>query len=329
MSETVCGIYRSLKCIYRLLKWQLNQLNDVPSVPISFSYTRHSLKISKSLILKEPPFYNIKTHNMRTMFSVLVLGLFSTMLIQPASAQKKAKKETAPQGKTMTWTTRSEEARTLAGEGAQLFMNLEMPQAYEKFKKAVELDPDFTVALVFLSNLVQGETKKEYSKRALASAQNKTEGEKLFASTLKEGATQESNREVWAKLHEMFPDGSMIGNYYVVTRATPEERFAAAQEYIAKFPDQASMYNILGYYYMQQKKDMAKAKECFEKYIKLYPDGYNPYDSMGEYYLNAGDVANSKKYYSMAVDKYPFATNSIEALQKINDNAKKEAASKQ
>jgi Tfp pilus assembly protein PilF len=265
---------------------------------------------------------------MRTMFSVLILGLLSTVFIAPVNAQKKDKKSTS-QLKTMTWTTKSEEAKKLADEGVALFMNIEMPQAYEKLKKAVELDPNFTVALVFLANLSRGETKKEYAKRALASAENKTEGEKLFASTLKEGATQETNREVWAKLHEMFPDGGMIGNYYVVTRATPEERFAAAQEYIAKFPDHAPMYNVLAYYYMLDKKDMAKAKECFEKYIQLYPNGYNPYDSMGEYYLNAGDVANSKKYYTMAVEKYPFSTSSVEALQKINDNAKKEAANKQ
>jgi Tfp pilus assembly protein PilF len=127
----------------------------------------------------------------------------------------------------------------------------------------------------------------------------------------------------------MFPDGGMIGNFYVVTRATPEERFKAAQDYIAKFPKNACMYNTLAYYYMLDKKDMAKAKECFEKYIELYPDGYNPYDSMGEYYLTAGDTENSKKYYTMAVEKYPFSTSSVEALQKINDNAKKQVADKQ
>lgn len=267
---------------------------------------------------------------MRKLFSVLILGLFTTLFMLPANAQKKDKKQASMSDKkTMTWTTKSEEAKKLASEGVELFMNIEMPQAYEKLQKAVALDPDFTVALVFLANLAQGETKKEYAKKALASAANKTEGEKLFASIVKEGATQETNREVWAKLHDMFPDGGMINNYYVVTRATPEERFEAAQKYIEKFPDNANMYNILGYYYMQDKKDMAKAKECFEKYIKLYPNGYNPYDSMGEYYMNNGDMANSKKYYTMAVERYPFATSSVEALQKINDMAKKEAANKQ
>jgi tetratricopeptide (TPR) repeat protein len=127
----------------------------------------------------------------------------------------------------------------------------------------------------------------------------------------------------------MFPDGGMIGNFYVVTRATPEERFKAAQDYIEKFPKNAWMYNTIAYYYMLDKKDMAKAKECFEKYIELYPDGYNPYDSMGEYYLTAGDTENSKKYYMMSVERYPFAASSVEALKKINDDAKKQAVDKQ
>jgi TolA-binding protein len=50
---------------------------------------------------------------------------------------------------------------------------------------------------------------------------------------------------------------------------------------------------------------------------------------MGEYYLTAGDTENSKKYYTMAVERYPFSNSSVEALQKINDNAKKQVADKQ
>lgn len=265
---------------------------------------------------------------MRKMFqSFGVITLFALMTY-PCYAQKKDNKQSS-QLKTMTWTTKSDEAKKLASEGADYFMNIEFPQAYEKFKQALKLDPDFTVALVFMTNLTRGDVKKEYAQRAIKSAETKTEGEKLFASMVKEGATPEANRDVWEKLHNMFPDGGMIGNFYVVTRATPEERFKAAQDYIAKFPKNACMYNTLAYYYMLDKKDMAKAKECFEKYIELYPGGYNPYDSMGEYYLTAGDTENSKKYYTMAVEKYPFSTSSVEALQKINDNAKKQVADKQ
>ena len=122
----------------------------------------------------------------------------------------------------------------------------------------------------------------------------------------------------------MFPDGAMLANIYVQTRATPEERFAAAQDFIKKFPDQPSMYNTIAYYYMLDKKDNALAKQNLDKYLSLYPEGSNPYDSMGEYYLNTGDTANAEKYYKMSLEKYPFTSSSIAALQKIEDSKKKD-----
>ncbi len=161
-----------------------------------------------------------------------------------------------------------------------------------------------------------------YTERALKSAANKTAGEKLFVTLVNEKNTQEQNRAIWEKLHSMFPDGDMIADRYVQTRATPNERFAAAQEYIAKFPKQPAMYNTIAYYYMLDKKDNEMAKMNLEKYIALYPDGANPYDSMGEFYMNTGDIENSRKYYLMALEKYPFLNSSLTALQKIADKDK-------
>ena len=82
----------------------------------------------------------------------------------------------------MTWTTKSEAAKELAMKGANHYMNAEFERAYADFSAALKLDSDFTVALVFMSNLTTGETRKAYAQKALKSAENKTEGEKLFAS---------------------------------------------------------------------------------------------------------------------------------------------------
>lgn len=230
------------------------------------------------------------------------------------------------QNKKMTWTTKSKQAKELALSGSSHLMNAEAEQAFTDFSAALKLDPAFTVALVFMSNLTRGEARKMYTERALKSAANKTEGEKLFVTLVNEKNTQDQNRDIWAKLHSMFPDGDMIGDRYVQTRATPEERFAAAQEYIAKFPKQPAMYNTIAYYYMLDKKDNDMAKKNLEKYIALYPNGANPYDSMGEFYLNTGDMENSKKYYAMALDRYPFLYSSLTALQKIADKDKNSQA---
>jgi tetratricopeptide (TPR) repeat protein len=250
----------------------------------------------------------------------ITAGLFSLLFIFcsiQGISQKKAGGE-----KTMPWTTKSQEAKNLASQGVDHFLNIELPQAYQDFMASLKLDPDFTIPLVFMANLSTGEAKKIYIQGAIKSAANKTEGEKLFASVVAEGNTPEENRAIWARLVEMFPDGSMIRAFYVNTRETPDERFATAEEYIQQFPDKAFMYNYIAYMYMNDKKDMRMAKQNFEKYIELYPEGSNPYDSMGEYYLTVGDTENAKKYYSMALEKYPFNNSSLTALQKLNESGK-------
>lgn len=230
--------------------------------------------------------------------------------------------------KTMNWTTKSEAAKQLASEAATHLMNVEHEIAYQKFASAIKLDPDFTVALTFMSNLSKGDMKKTYSEKAIKSARNKTDGEKLFASLVDPAGTADSRREVWDKLHTLYPDGGMIGHFYVVTRKTPEERFKAAEDYIKQFPENAAMYNTIAYYYMLDKKDMVSAKKYFDKYLVLHPDGPNAYDSMGEYYLLNGDKENSKKYYTMALEKYPFFHSALNALDKMATEEKKMEAPK-
>lgn len=241
-----------------------------------------------------------------SILSMLVLLLFSGSVF----AQK------------MSWTTSSKAAKELAQKGSDHMLNVEFAEGYDKLSQALELDPDFTVALVLMANLTTGDLRKSYSERAKKSAGEKTEGEKLFASLVDEEGTQESRREIWLKLHQMFPDDAMLGDRYVQTRATPEERLIEAQEYIKKFPKQPAMYNAIAYYYLGDKKDNGMALKNFEKYISLYPNGSNPYDSMGEYYLTTGDKENAKKYYKLALQKYPFSNSSLNALQKMADEEK-------
>ncbi len=246
--------------------------------------------------------------NLATLLGISILLLFTV----PGLAQKK----------TMTWTTSSDKARDLAAEGVKYMKNIETAQAYEKFQQALELDPDFTIPLTFMAMLTNGAAHQAYADKALKSAANKTDGEKLFASIVVRDTTGKTFREVFTKLHDMFPDGSMIGLYYVFSRTTPEEQLSAAQDYMKKFPDDAPIYNILGYLYMQAKKDTATAKTYFEKYVQLHPDGCNSYDSMGEFYFDTGDMDNAEKYYKLALEKYPFNISSINKLKEISEKKK-------
>ncbi|HEY1112794.1 MAG TPA: tetratricopeptide repeat protein [Chitinophagaceae bacterium] len=266
--------------------------------------------------------------------STFVLGLLLLSFCSTSSmAQKKEAmpvKMKAGAQKTMSWTTSSKAAREWAQKGSLHFLNAEWPQAYDYFNRASNMDPNFTEPLIFMSWMAAGQSKKDLAQRALKSATNKPEGEKLWASILDEKSTPESRREAWTKLNDMYPEDPLVASGFVRSRATLDERIAAAGEFLQKFPNAGHMHNSLGYYYME-KKDNETAKKHFEKYIELYPEGYNPYDSMGEYYLTIGDLDNAEKYYTMALEKYPFISSAQEAMAKIkmekekkNPEAKKE-----
>ena len=157
---------------------------------------------------------------MKKKLASLVSILFLLLILLSATAQDK----------TMTWTTKSKKAKELALKGAEHMKNIEFPQAYEYLKQALALDPDFTVALVLMESITNGETKKAYAEKAIKSATNKTEGEKLFASTVAPGNTPEMNRPIWAKLQKMFPDGIVIGLFYIFSLATPAEQLPVVED---------------------------------------------------------------------------------------------------
>ena len=249
-----------------------------------------------------------------------VVGFFVLGLSAPFAI---AQKQVAFTEGSMAWSTKSKQAKKMAASGIYHLMNSENELAYQDFKASVEQDPEFTLALAYLANLSRGETRKYYAKRASESASNKHEGEMMLAAMVDEKATADSRREAWDKLHKQYLNDRAIGHFYAITRATPEERFAAAKAYNEKYPEEPAMYNMLGYYYMQDKKDNSKAKECFEKYIQLYPEGANPYDSMGEFYMTTGDIANAEKFYTMALEKYPYMISAVQAMEKITAEKKK------
>jgi Tfp pilus assembly protein PilF len=224
--------------------------------------------------------------------------------------------------KLLPLTTNSKVAKDLADKGTVFYQNIDMAQAYNYFSDALKADPDFTYALVFMKFLTRGETSKKYAEQALRSAKNKSDGEKLFASLVDEKNKPEDYPAIWSKLHKIYPDCSLVTGFYINTLATPEERFTAMQEYIKQFPKDGSIYNSLAYYYMNDKKDMENAKKNFEKYKAMCPKFANPYDSMGEYYLNNGDIDNAEKYYTKALEIYPFFNTSVNALDKIKADKK-------
>lgn len=256
------------------------------------------------------------------MKKIIVGMLCMSVLMFASTASGQMSKAKVSAKKVLPVATKSAIAKDLANKGTISFQNIDMAQAYDYFSQAVKADPNFTYAHVFMTFLSRGEVSKKFAQQAIKSAKNKSEGEKLFASLVDEKNKAEDYRAIWNKLHTIYPDDDLVAGFYVNNQATPDERYAAAQDYIKQFPNNGIVYNMLGYYYMYDKKDMENAKKNFEKYIAMCPKYANPYDSMGEYYLTNGDTENAEKYYTKALEIYPFFISSVNALDKMKADKK-------
>jgi predicted alpha/beta superfamily hydrolase len=62
-------------------------------------------------------------------------------------------------------------------------------------------------------------------------------------------------------------------------------------------------------YALLQRKEYDKAIRAFEYNVKRFPKSYNAHDSIAEAYLTTGDKANAIKYYKLAVELNPGATD--------------------
>ncbi len=217
----------------------------------------------------------------------------------------------------ITWTTKSKEAKELAKKGLTHYKNLEFEVAYEYFTRALEKDPNLTMAQLGMAVLSVGDTKKMYVDKAKTSTSNKSEGEKIIVTLLNTKSPKESH-EIWANLHNKFPDDALSYYYYALTMPDSVQVFNTITEYLQKYPSSPEALNNLAYMYLAAKKDTATAKKYFEKYIEVYPDGYNPYDSMGEFYYRIGDMENSKKYYTKSLEHYPFCYSSRKKMEELN-----------
>jgi hypothetical protein len=85
-----------------------------------------------------------------------------------------------------------------------------------------------------------------------------------------------------------------------------EGKIAEAEAFMAPLIEGSSEneLNFYGYQLMGM-GEMARAQDVFELNIQRHPDSWNPYDSLAECFKNQGDVANAKKYYTMALNRLP------------------------
>lgn len=203
-------------------------------------------------------------------------------------------------------TTSSKEARGLFLEGRSLLDNLHRTESRPKFEQAVEYDPDFATAYVFLA--ASASTAAQFFdaiEQAEAHASSASKGEQLVIQAAAAGARNDQDTQLQAltELVSLYPKDARahmgLANYY----SGQSDFSSAAKHYghaVAINPQMAAAYNAMGYA-KRNNDDLEGAKAAFAKYVELIPDEANPYDSYAELLMEMGQYDASIENYRKAL----------------------------
>jgi len=251
----------------------------------------------------------VKTHNVTS--CVLVLTISALLLLATGC--------TPPEDGKMPITTKSKEARQLYLQGRDLFDRLQTQESIQYFEKAIEADPDFALAHLFLS-FVQPTTKEFYESfnKAKALVDKASEGERLVILGVEAGINgfPMKQREYFQKLVEAYPECERAHSALAVNYSGQQEyeqAIAENKKAIEITPDYSPPYNQLGYDYRSLGK-YDEAEAAFKKYIELIPDEPNPYDSYAELLLKMGKYDESIKTYKKALELNPNFVSSFTGI---------------
>ncbi len=202
------------------------------------------------------------------------------------------------------WTTSSPAALAAFTHGLDEQEKVYHAEARTDFAKAVELDPSFLAAKLFLYLSSEGashdpEAAKLLDSLAHADLTKLTDRERFLirynlAMHAKDTAKAEKILQAYAAEK---PDDPFALNA-LVDIATARQDWAQARRLLTRLievaPNRVSAYNQLGYLAMGQGQ-FAEARKMFETYRYIAPDQANPHDSIGELDILTGRYAEATK----------------------------------
>ena len=216
-------------------------------------------------------------------------------------------------------TTNSKEALAQFVDGRALVDNLRLTDAIPYFQKALEKDPGFALAHLYLAQ--SAPTAKSFFaelSKADETSGNASRGEQLWIKAFKAGsyADPSTAQKLYQELVDAFPDDeraqTLLGTSYF-----GQQDFALAVEHLRRAteisPDFAPAYNQLGYAY-RSLKQYEDAEKTFRRYTELLPTDPNPFDSYAELLLKMGRFDESITQYEKALAIDPKFANSFAGI---------------
>jgi len=211
------------------------------------------------------------------------------------------------------WTTSSPAALAEFELALQSKMKLYHPDTIAHLKKAVELDPDFVMAQLMLSEYAkyeEGTNAEELLAKALeADVGSLRPRERCYVERLRaiRDKRPEDADRVLSEYRERYPNDPFVLTEeasYAFQRGDNEKAERLYRRLIEVGPNWVIAYNQLGYLAMAQGR-FAEAEEHFTSYRFIAPDQANPHDSLGELYLIVGRMPEAVQTFETAITIKP------------------------
>ncbi len=161
------------------------------------------------------------------------------------------------------------------------------------FAKALELDPQFAMAMLGLARQAKDDDQREtLIRRAAKDTGRLSERERLHVQMQTAFAEKRSDNalEIASELHRKYPTdvrSAMTLAHFELAKGKNDKAIQIFEELLAVDPNNAEAYNQIGYYH-GYRGDYEKAMEYLTKYKFIAQDNANPFDSLGEVQAYSG-----------------------------------------
>jgi len=207
-------------------------------------------------------------------------------------------------------TTSSMEAYNYYLQGKEAFDKFYYEDARRDLTKAVEIDPEFAVAHLYLGrahgNLQNRTARNEQYKKAMQHSIKATEKERLLIEAFYVGIIEQDYEQETRILRELVDKYPAEKSFYyelgvnLHSRGFNDDAVEVYAKALQLDPEYAEVCNDLAYTYMD-KNEYEKALEYFQKYSTLNPNDANPHDSMGELFFRLGRLDEAIEKYKKAL----------------------------
>jgi tetratricopeptide (TPR) repeat protein len=189
-------------------------------------------------------------------------------------------------------TTSSDEAYRVYREATENERRFYFKESRVGFARALELDPDFAMAMLGLARMSEKEQALSLVRRAQKLKGKLTDREQRHID-LHEAMLEKSPEDrvkIAQEILKRYPDDFRATTtiaMYEASKGRAEEAVRVFTRLLEVDPNSADAYNMIGYHY-GYRGDYDKAIENLRKYQFMAPDQANPHDSIGEIQAYSG-----------------------------------------